>query len=102
MPAREKTISEIRADDIRVNILGTVVDYSDNLIVLDDGTGKINATFEYKPPVRQGQLVRVMGRIMPLEEGVELQGEVCQDFSKIDRELWNKVSTMWEKFLSEI
>ena len=102
MPAKERRVSEIKPDDTRVGIVGTVVDFKGNVLAVDDGSGKINVSFEEAPSVNAGQLVRVFGRVMPLEGGVELQGEACQDFSKADLELWRKVSGLWENSLKQL
>lgn len=102
MPAKERKISEVGTEDTRVSIVGTVVDFKENILAVDDGTGKIDASFEEAPTVNPGNLVRLLGRVIPLEGGFELQGEVCQDFSKADVELWRKVSDMWEKSLKEL
>jgi len=102
IPAKERKISDIREDDARVNIVGTVVDLKDNIMILDDGSGKINITFEEGPLVNPGQLVRISGRIINIEGGMELQGELCQDFSNADIEQWRKISKLWEKSLKEL
>ena len=40
-PALERFVSEIRKDDIRVRVFGTVKDPKDGLFTLEDNTGKI-------------------------------------------------------------
>ena len=102
MPAKERKISEIGGEDTRVSIIGTVVGFTDNTLAVDDGTGKIDVSFEEKPNVSTGQLVRVFGRTIALEGGYEISGEVCQDFSNADLGLWRKVSGMWEESLSRL
>jgi hypothetical protein len=102
MPAKERKISDIGEEDTRVSIIGTVVGLNENMMAVDDGTGKIDVSFEERPPVKTGQLVRVFGRIIALEGGYELQGEVCQDFSNADLGLWWKVSGLWEESLSQL
>ena len=102
MPAKERKISEITPEDTRVSIVGTIVDSKESILAVDDGTGKIHVSFEEPPSVKAGQLVRSFGRVMPLEGGVELQGEACQDFSNADLELWKKVSGLWENSLKQL
>ncbi len=102
MPAKERKISDISGDDTRVSIVGTVVGFKDNIMAVDDGTGKIEVSFEEPPAVKSGQLVRVFGRMIALENGFELQGEVCQDFSNADLGLWRKVSGLWEGSLKQL
>lgn len=102
MPAKERKISEISGSDTRASIVGTVVDSSGNILAVDDGTGKIEISFEEPPEVRPGQIVRVSGRVMTLDSGFELQGEVCQDFSGQDVALFRQVSGLWEKSLQQL
>ena len=102
MRAKERKISDIGGDDTRVSIIGTVVGLNDNIMAVDDGTGKIDVSFEDKPQVKTGQLVRIFGRIIALEGGYEIQGEVCKDFSNADLGLWRKVSGLWEESLNRL
>lgn len=91
IPSKERKIEDIQPEDVRVRITGTVIDKNENTLVVDDGTGKINATFEEEPDAEKGQLVRVFGRIVPIEDGFEIQGELAQDMSSLDLELKKKV-----------
>jgi len=92
LPSVDRKISEIKEDDIRVRVLGTVIDKTDKSIAVDDGTGKITANFEESINTELKQMVRVFGRVIITAEGPELQGEVLQDMSKLDMELYKKVS----------
>jgi RNase P/RNase MRP subunit p29 len=94
MPALSKKISEISPNDIRVRILGTVIDKKDNILVIDDGSGKIQVTFNEPVKFETNHLVRVFGRVMPLEEGFEIQGELVQDMNNVDLELYRKVEEL--------
>jgi len=89
----ERGIAEIKPGDIRVSILGTVIDKSKEgkMIVLDDGTGKINVNSESPMDAKLNQVVRVFGRAIPMESGFELQGEVVQDMSGLDMGLLKRV-----------
>ncbi len=89
--AFEKKISEIAKEDIRVRLIGLVIDKKDNIVVIDDGTGKINVVFDEPVQTETNKKVRVLGRVMPAEEGFEIQGEILQDMSGYDMELYNKV-----------
>ena len=94
MPAAERLVSEITAQDMRVRVIGTVVDKREGRIVLDDGTGKIDVTFEQPPEVEPQKIVRVFGRVISMEGGLELQGEVVQDLDGFDLDLWKKVKDL--------
>ena len=85
LPAFERKISEISEKDIRVRVLGTVIDKQGDFIILDDGTGKIKISMQNN--LEANQFVRVIGKVMPLEDGLEIQGELAQDMSKLDMEL---------------
>jgi len=67
LPAIEKRVSDIQPDsDVRVRLMGTVIDSGPNSIVLDDGSGKVEIYFEEQPKVRNGQLIIIITRILPL------------------------------------
>jgi hypothetical protein len=58
--AAERTISEITKKDVRVSILGTIIDKKDNMMVLDDGTGRTEIKFEDAVNMDVGQIARVL------------------------------------------
>ena len=93
LPSRECSVSEIQPEDIRIKVTGTIIDINKEgtRLVVDDGTGKIAITSESKCNAEMNQLVRVFGRVIPLEQGSELQGDVVQDMKKLDLELLKKV-----------
>jgi hypothetical protein len=97
LPAVERKIGEIGKNDIRVSILGTVVDKNENVVIIDDGTGKIQATFDDAVNCEVNQLARIFGRIIHTDNGIELQGEICQGMSKIDLSMYRKVQNMWNE-----
>ena len=94
IPSVERRISEIMAEDMRVSVIGTVIDKQDESIMLDDGTGKISIGFDSSVDVETDQLVRVFGRVIPIEQGFELQGEIIQDMSSVDKELLRKLRSL--------
>ena len=102
MPTRERMVSGIQPGDTRVSIVGTVVDANGGILAVDDGTGKIDVSFEEPASATAGQMVRVFGRLMPTEGGFELQGEALQDFSGADVKLWRRVSELWEGSLNQL
>jgi len=94
LPSISRRVSDIGKGDVRVRLLGTVIDKKDNVVVLDDGTGKINITFEETVDLGMNQLVRVFGRVIPMEEGFEMQGEIIQDMKDVDLDLYKKVNEL--------
>ncbi len=89
-PAVPRKISEIAPDsDIRVRILGRVIDRAEDTVVIDDGSAKVEVTTEQ--PAEFGDVVRIIARVLPLETGYDLRAELTQDMSKLDMELYRKV-----------
>lgn len=94
LPAIEKNISDISKEDVRISLLGTILDKKGQTIVLDDGTGQVQITFSEPVKEEAKKLVRVIGKVIPLQEDFEIQGEVIQDMSGLDMELYKKVREM--------
>jgi hypothetical protein len=91
LPAIEKRIADIQPDsDVRIRLMGTIIDMGPNSIVIDDGTGKAEIYFEEEPKVKQGQLVRIITRILPMIDGYECKGEVLQNMEGFNLELYKK------------
>ena len=91
LPAVDRRISGIKPEDIRIRVTGTVVDKQEDRIAVDDGTGKINIVFDMPFKAEMDQMIRVFGRVIPVEGGFELQGEIIQDMTELDIELYRKV-----------
>jgi len=89
LPAKEKLVSEILPNDIRVRILGTVIDKSEGAIVLDDGSGRLEVVTEGQAP-EMGKMVRVVTRILPMTGGFEARAECVQDMTGFDVELYRR------------
>ena len=89
-PAVEKKITDIKPDkDIRVRILGTVIGKGNSTLILDDGSSQIEVVFEEDlSNIKQGQLIRIIARILPLTEGFECKGECIQNMDGFDIELY--------------
>jgi len=93
--AVERLIDEIRDDDIRVRIIGMVVDSTNNILVLDDGTASINVTFDENMDVKKGEIIRVIGRIIHSANGKEIHGEIFQKIKNWDQDVYKKVHKLW-------
>ena len=93
-PAVEKKISQVKRDDIRVAVIGTIVELDDsiNVIMIDDGEATIRIILpeEQFQKCEPGKMVRVIGLVAPALDGdeIELKGEIVQDFSKLDKNLY--------------
>jgi len=103
-PAVERKIGEIREDDTRVSLIGKAlkVDKMDYTFWLDDGTGVILIESEDNVLPENGQIVRVIGRVIRNEEGVHVFGEVIQDFSSADLEALEEIRELERKILPKV
>lgn len=94
--AKEKEIAEIQKNDARVRITGTIVSKNENAnsIDIDDGTGKVTVLLQSENRFSQLEtedFIRVIGSVLAFDEGFEIKGDIIQDFSEIDKELYKKV-----------
>ena len=103
-PAVERKIAEIREDDTRVSLIGKAfkVDKLDYTFWLDDGTGVILVESEENVLPENGQIVRVIGRVIRSDEDVHIFGEVIQDFSNADLEALEEIRELERKVLPKI
>lgn len=99
--AAEKRIEEISGDEARVSVIGTVIsrDPGESSMVLDDGTGQIDARVPRLPEL--GSLARVIGRAFTSEGKVMLDTAIVQDFSGFDVELYRKVTELEERVFKQ-
>jgi hypothetical protein len=95
-PAVPMKIAQLRENkESRVSIVGTVVSKNQEIasFILDDGESKVliltnsNQDFE---KVKEGQFVRVLGKVWGEADEAEVQAELVQDFDKIDKDLYVK------------
>lgn len=95
MTAAPKKIKDISPEnDIRVRLLGRVIDKSENGIIIDDGTGKSEITIDSETELENinlNDVLRIFTRVLPLENGYELRAEIIQDMNKLDLDLYKKV-----------
>lgn len=96
LPAKEKLVSEILPNDIRVRILGTVIDKSEGAMVLDDGSGRLEILAEGQS-AEVGKMVRVVTRILPMTGGFEARAECVQDMTGFDVELYRRAKDVAKK-----
>ncbi|WP_456367438.1 replication protein RepA [Thermococcus sp.] len=103
-PAVERKIGEITPEDTRVSIVGKAfkVDKIDYTFWIDDGTGVILVESEENVLPENGQVVRVIGRVIREEEGIHIFGEVIQDFSDADLKALEEVRELERKILPKV
>jgi hypothetical protein len=97
LPSVDRKVSEIKEDDMRVRVLGTVIDKTETSVVIDDGTGTVTANFEEPVQTEVNKQARVFGRVVNTSGGLELMGELVQDMSGLDTELRKRVDELWQK-----
>ena len=93
-PAVLRKISNINPEsDIRVRIVGNVIDVSDGSVVIDDGSGKADVINDENVDIQASvnDIVRVFARVLPLEEGFELRAEMIQPMNGLDLNLFRKL-----------
>ena len=92
LPYKEKNISELDLQSPKVAISGIIVDKNPESLLLDDGVSQIRViTTE---PTQLNSYVKVYGKLLSQEE---IQGDIIQDISKIDKLLYNKVKNLLNK-----
>ncbi len=89
LPAKEKLISEIAPNDIRVRVLGTVIDRNENSIFVDDGSGRLEILAEGQS-WEMGKMVRVVTRVLPITGGFEARVECVQNMEGFDVDLYRR------------
>ena len=88
-------IGKLKETQGRVAVLGAVIskDAENFTFMLDDGSGQVLAVTNDMTSfsnVAEGKLVRVLGKTMGQGEETEILADIIQDFSKIDKERYNK------------
>ena len=97
----EKNIAEVKETDIRVRIIGVVVDVGEDYLVIDDGTGKIEVFFrEELREIKTGDMVKVIGRVFSSQTSVKINGECLQTLKDFDLKLYKEAKETIEKVMS--
>ncbi|MDY6766068.1 MAG: OB-fold nucleic acid binding domain-containing protein [Candidatus Nanohaloarchaea archaeon] len=95
--ATPRDVDEIDAEgDVRVRVLGTVLETRQDSLMLDDGSGTVEvfADADDIDAVQDGQRIRVFGRVLPSADGFELQAELVQDMAELDMDQYEEVVDM--------
>ncbi|MDY6761727.1 MAG: OB-fold nucleic acid binding domain-containing protein [Candidatus Nanohaloarchaea archaeon] len=93
--ATPRDVAEIDAEgDVRVRVLGTVLETRQDSLMLDDGTGTVEvfADADDMEQVQDGQRIRVFGRVMPTADSFEMQAELVQDMTDVDMDMYEEVA----------
>ena len=90
-PYKEQNIKDLNSNTLKIAITGLIVSKSENMITIDDRTGSLPVLIDTDLPVNT--FVKVYGILIPSDQGFELQGNLIQDLSKINQELYKKVKS---------
>jgi len=93
-PSKHRKIEDIDQKDIRISLIGAVVSKKDFEFVLDDGTGQINVICEEDTEFKEGDLVRVVGRLFT----DIVQAEIVRKIDGMDMELYNKTYRLIKEY----
>ena len=94
-PAVERFIGEIRKEDIRVKVFGTVSGTEKGLAVLQDDTGKISV--DTKEELKKGSKVIIFGRPIENRGVLELQAEIVVNAGGLNENLYKKAHLLLTK-----
>ncbi len=80
----------------RVSFIGTIISKTAETesFIVDDADARVLVLMNDQPAferLKEGQYVRVFGKVMGTGDEVEILADFVQDFSKIDRELYKRV-----------
>lgn len=97
-PAVDVKISQLKENMGRVAIAGTVIGKNSDIgsFMLDDSEASVLVLAPTNDPeifdsIKEGQFVRVLGKVWGAGDEIEIQAEIIQDFSKINKDLYKKV-----------
>ncbi len=97
----KKIVSEINPDtDLKVNLIGFVVDKKDDTVVLDDGSGKVSIFVDVPSLIEKinvNQIVRVFGSTLPTDNGFEIKADFIQDLTNLNINLYKKVEELYKE-----
>ncbi|MHA1914941.1 MAG: hypothetical protein ACW97V_11305 [Promethearchaeota archaeon] len=100
--ASQRTIEDIKNDDVRIQITGYVKEISeDNNFVLDDSTGKISVfTSNIKFKNDQNDLINVIGELEIQTDGMKsIRAEIIQDMTNLNFDYYLKLYKLKKEYL---
>ena len=88
-----RQINGLTKTDSRVAVMGTVLSIDTEALIfsIEDPSGQLTViapTEELIKSLKIGSVTRVIGIVLPFEDGFELRAEVVQDFSSLSKELF--------------
>ena len=89
---KEKFIQELNKQDTKVAVSGLIIDKDNDLIFIDDKTGVIAANISTDLSINT--FVKVFGYVINNGNELQIQGQVIQDLSNANKQLYNKVKML--------
>jgi RNase P/RNase MRP subunit p29 len=97
----KRNITEINPEvDLKIKIMGFVVDKKENTFVIDDGNGKVKIFTDEASlldNININQLIRVFGSTLPTEDGFEIKADAIQGLSNLNINLYKEVEELYNK-----
>lgn len=92
LPFVEREIKDLdKEKDVNVCILGRIIDITENVAILDDGTGTLRIVFSELPKdLKVRDIIRVFGQLVPVQGELEIRAEFYQKMNGLDLELYKK------------
>lgn len=97
--AKEVSIKDVDpAKHPKVRIVATIISVGKDSVVVDDGTGTAQVFIDGEgiAKLSEKQMVRVIGRVLPVEDGFEIHAEAVSDMTGLDMERYGKARKLWE------
>ncbi len=99
--AKQRTIKDIRNDDVRIQVTGYIKDpIEEENVILNDKTGQINVNiksidFNY----RVNDLINVIGElVISMDGGKTIMAEIIQDMNNLNFEYYQKLYELKKKY----
>lgn len=96
--AVERKIKEINPEtDSKVRVIGTVLNKTENSLMLDDGEGTVQIFADSKAlqNVVERKIVRVIGHILPGASAFDIKAEIVQDMTGLNLKTHETVQKLW-------
>ena len=99
--AKQRTIDDIKNDDVRIQITGYIKDLVEKEhFILDDSTGQINVdikNLDFKN--KKNDLINVIGElVISMDGGKTIVAEIIQDMNKLNFEYYLKLYELKKEY----
>ncbi len=99
--AKQRTINDIKNDDVRIQITGYIEDLVEKeYFILDDRTGQINVdikNLDFKN--KKNDLINVIGElVIGMDGGKTIVAEIIQDMNKLNFEYYLKLYELKKEY----